>query len=216
VPHMRFDGTLPIWKQITEAAVAAIGEAFEAGTRVVFAGHAGAGQLFGHISNGIREHGLSVAAYVLVDAGVPTGGVSRLEQLEANDHPFAPELREIWASGKLFPTDYWTDPSFKLLVPDDAKLEKLIEEMQQLPDDYWTEQIPATPSWPDAPVAALLFIENAYKATSALARENGWPLLELANGNHWSMLVQPETAASWIETLIEASLAPRVEWAGHL
>lgn len=216
VPDMKFDGTPPVWKQNVDAAVAAVGAAFEPGTAVAFAGHAGAGQLFGHIGAGIAARDLSVASYVLVDAGFPTSGSSRLEQLESTGHPFAAELREIWTSGKLFPSDFWTLPSFKQLIPDDTKRAKVLEEMQQLPDDYWTETIPDSGNWPDAPVAALLFIQNAYQATSNAAREKGWPLLELANGNHWSMLMYPDIAATWLEVLIDASVGPRVEWAGHV
>ena len=65
--------------------------------------------------------GSSVEASVLacanlVDAGIPTDGKSRLEFMEAEDPPFARDLRQHLTAGGRFPE--WTEEDLSSLVPD--------------------------------------------------------------------------------------------------
>jgi hypothetical protein len=159
---------------------------------VTVVAHSGAGQLLAHLGHALRAGGAPVEGYLFVDAGTPTGGGSRLDQLRGEDPAFAQELGTLLASGELFPN--WDDDLLAPLVPDADRRRRLVDGIRPLPSGYWREPIPAVSGWPDAPCGALL-LSNGYEATEAEARARGWSVRRLGEKNHFLMLAEPATVA---------------------
>ncbi len=167
---------------------------------VVLVAHSGAGQLLPHIGTGLRAAGLEVGAYVLVDAGLPTDGSSRLEQLRTEAPDLARELGDLLASDRTFPN--WVDEDLTPLVRDPRRRRRLLDGLRPLPEAYWTEPIPAVVGWPDAPCGVLL-LSDGYSATARRARDEGWVLVDLHAGNHFHMLADPDGVARALGEIVD-------------
>ena len=184
------------WRSHVEAVADAVGGAVRGGSALTVVAHSGAGQLLAPLATALPPH--RVEAYILADAGLPTRGRSRLEQLRDEAPAFADELDAVFAAGGRFPD--WPDGLLAGLVPDGDRRRRLIAGVRQLPRAYWTEPIPDHPGWPDAPVGVLLF-SPGYARTAAAARKEGWPLRDLQAANHLVALADPVTVAEELLTM---------------
>lgn len=187
VPDLSDDGRTPLWHQHVISVAAHVADAVESGADLVVAAHSGSGQLLAHIGGALRRAGFLPRAYLHVDAGVSTGGTSRLEQLRSESPAFADELEAVFASGERFPA--WSDELLTALVPDDDRRATLAAGIRRQPLGYWTEPIPPDPA-DDTPHGALL-LSGGYAATAAVAERAGWPVHDLEAGNHFHLLVDP-------------------------
>ncbi len=198
VPELTDDGHSPLWRQHVTAVVGHVAEELSAGARLVVAAHSGAGQLLGHIGAELRDRDYRPVAYLHVDAGVSTGGPSRLEQLRAEAPAFADELESLFDRGERFPV--WSDELLTALVPDPHRRRTLVAGIRRQPLDYWAEPIPPDPPGDDTPHGVLLLSEG-YAATEAVARREGWPVHDLATGNHFHLLVGPAAVADALSSV---------------
>lgn len=190
VPALHMDDQPPFATRHVDEAVAA---QLPRGCRPVVVGHSGAGGLLGAIGRRLRDAGTPPAAYVLADAGVPaTAPTSRLAQLRAEAPGLAGHLEAILAAGGRFPD--WTDEQLAPLVPDPGRRARLVANLQPAPAGYWTEPLPVTPDWPDAPGAVVLF-SGSYEPTARFAGAHGWPLHRLSDDNHFLTLADPDAVA---------------------
>lgn len=203
VPVLGDDGSVPFWRQHVRAVSATIEGTVHRSARTVLVAHSGAGQLLGMIGEAAKETGRSVAAYLFVDAGLPTMGQSRLGQLEAEAPDFAAVLRELFDTGGRFPN--WSEELLTGLVPDEQRRRRLMDGIRHLPREYWEEEIPASVAWPDAPCGALLFTD-AYERAAQAAIQQGWPLRRLPSGNHFFMLADPPEVTNALTALIDATV----------
>lgn len=177
-------------------AVVRAAAAIPAEAPLVLVGHSGAGPLLPAIG---QEIGHRVAAYVFVDAGIPTDGRSRIELMETEDSPFARDLRQHLIAGRRFPE--WSEADLAPLVPDALLRRLLIAELRPRPLPFFTEPIPVFAGWPDAPCAHLQF-SPAYDVPARRAQEAGWSYREIVAG-HFHILVDPEAVADALLDLIE-------------
>lgn len=183
VPDLLDDGLPPFWRQHARSVVRTIAEEVPPGLPLVLVAHGGGGQLLGVLGPVLRDAGYRVAAEVLVDAGLPPGGHSRLEQLEDEAPLFAQRLQETLDGGGHLPD--WTDESLRPFIADDSWRQAVLAEVRPQPPGYWAEEIPTPLNWPDVPVGALLLSDD-YAATERAASEHGWPARRISDGNHFA------------------------------
>ncbi|HSK24787.1 MAG TPA: alpha/beta fold hydrolase [Egicoccus sp.] len=202
VPALRMGAQPPFAARHVDEAVSA---RLPGGCRPVVVAHSGAGGLLGAVGRRLGDAGAPPAAYVLADAGVPASApASRLEQLRADAPELAEQLEVIFSAGGRFPN--WTDEQLAPLVPDPARRALLVANLQPAPAGYWTEPLPVTPGWPDAPGAVMLF-SGSYEPTAAFAAAQGWPLRRLADANHFLPLADPEAVAAGLVAMADGLAA---------
>ncbi len=192
VPVLADDGSPPFWHQHTRAVVAGLSGRPRSRGPVTAVAHSAAGQLMAQVGVALREDGHAIEAYVLADAGVPTGGWSRLEQLRRDEPRVAEELEALFETGDRFPN--WSAELLSGLVPDPLRRRKLVSGIRQLPLEFWEEPIAPVLSWPDAPCGVLI-LSGGYETTVEIARSHGWPVRRLDVANHFLMLVEPDAVA---------------------
>lgn len=162
---------------------------------LVLVGHSGAGPLLPTI----RQHiGHPIGAYLFVDAGLPAGGKSRLDEMESNAPDFAKQLRQHLASGGRFPT--WSDEQLREIIPDDQLRRAMVAGLRPRPLAFFEESIPVFTGWPDAPCGYLLF-STPYRSATEQAEQAGWAFRELAAG-HFHMLVDPSAVTTALVELV--------------
>ena len=137
---------------------------------------------------------------MFADAGLPTGGVSRLAQLREEAPQMAAEVDRTFAPGGSFPD--WSDHLLAQFVTDPTRRARLIAGIRRLPSEYWTEPIPAVEGWAETPCAALL-LSDGYAPTARAAREGGWPSRVIAAHNHFLGVEQPQAVAEALLSLAE-------------
>ncbi len=189
------DDGLPFWQQHA-AAVAQGVEAVSAGAALVLVGHSGAGSLLPVIGQRV---GRSVAAYVFVDAGIPSNGKSRLDLMAAEDPAFAGELRQHLTAGGRFPD--WQEEDLRAAIPEPRLRRRMIAELHPRPLAFFEEPIPVFASWPDAP-CGYLQLSSAYDEPAERARQGAWAYREV-DGSHFHMLVEPTVVADVLLDLVE-------------
>jgi pimeloyl-ACP methyl ester carboxylesterase len=190
LPELRDDPAdpRPFWQQHAAAAAADL-QRLAPDQPLVLVAHSGAGALLPAIRQAL---GRPVAGYVLIDAGWPVAGQTRLEMFGDE----AASFRAFLAAGGRFPN--WTRADLQEIVPDPELAERLIAGQRPRALPFWEEPIPVFAGWPDAPGAFLLFTET-YRASAGQACARGWPVRELPAG-HFHMLVEPQAVA---EALLE-------------
>lgn len=186
-PELDDDGTPPFWTQHVEAA-AILGPVGP----IVLVGHSGAGPLLPAI--GAR---CEAAGYVFVDAGLPAGGRTRMEMLEAEEPALASQLRTLLEAGGAYPA--WTLFDLEAHVPDGLLRHQLVHGLRPRRAPFWDEPIDVPDGWPDAPVSYLRLSEG-YESSAAEAERRGWPVRRLVAG-HFHMLVDPAAVAEAIVAL---------------
>lgn len=185
VPALRDDegNAEPLWRQEAASAAAAL-VSIPTTRPLILVGHSGAGSLLPSIRR-MTSHG--VAAYLFIDAGLPHGRTSRLDEMEANAPEFAAPFRRNLASGGRYPT--WSDDDLRPLIPDDALRRGMLAELRPRALPFWAEPFPPLPGWPDAPCGYLRFTPS-YPASVERAQREGWPFRAFDAG-HFHMLVDP-------------------------
>jgi pimeloyl-ACP methyl ester carboxylesterase len=189
----------PLWAQQAQSAAAAL-TAIPADRPLVLVGHSGGGSLLPIIRQ-MTPHPL--AAYLFVDAGLPHGGTSRLDEMETNAPTFAAQFRQHLASGGRYPT--WSDADLATLIPDDVLRSGMVAELQPRALPFWTETLPSLPDWPDVPCAYMQFTAS-YPASVERAEREGWPLRTFDAG-HFHMLVDPVAVTDALLELRDAATA---------
>lgn len=184
-------GLRPYWQDHAESVGEELAE-LDPVRAVVLVAHSGAGQL---LPAAAQASGRRVSGYVFVDAGLPAPGRSRLDGMPE-------ELRWHLERGGRFPE--WTHGDLAHVLPDPARRRRLLAQLQPRGMDFFGEELPIVPDWPDAPCAYLLF-SPYYRAAAEEARLLGWPCQELPAG-HFHMLVDPAGVATAI-----TCLAARIE-----
>ena len=188
VPSLRSDpaSPQPYWEQHVRAIAEELATAPSA-TPLILAGHSGAGVLLPLIRQAIRR---PVAAYIFVDAGLPSHGRSRLDSFDDPDDVDA--FRQS-ATGGFLPV--WSNDDLREVIPDAAVREQFVAELVPLPLAVYEEALPVPDDWPDAPCGYLRFGTNpAYTAAADHAVQAGWPYAVL-DGEHFHMLVKPAAVA---------------------
>ncbi len=157
--------------------------------RSLLVGHSGAGLLLPAIRERLPH---SVAGYILVDAGLPWDGMSRLAEIEESIPKDAAGFREHLEAGAFFPT--WTDEDLSAIVPDVQRRHDLLAELSPRPLAFFTEPIPVFAGWPDAP-CAYLKLSDEYGRAAEAARQAGWTCIAIDAG-HFHLLVDPVEVAA--------------------
>jgi hypothetical protein len=175
--------TGPFWQQHARSVARSL-RGVDAAEELVLVGHSGAGQLLPAIRASL---GRGVAVYLFVDAGIPENGVSRLDQIRAEDPAMADDLRSLLEQGGRFPE--WTNEDLRDIVPADGLRRGLVEGLRPRPLGFFTEPIEVFDGWPDAP-CGYIRLSAPYDPALMIARKLGWPTRELDAG-HFHMLVEP-------------------------
>jgi hypothetical protein len=167
----------------------------------VLAGHSGAGYLLPPLAAAARAAGRRVRGYVFVDAGLPpVREATRLTLMHAEDPAFAADLEEELRSGARFPT--WTSEELRDLVPDQRVRDDLVASLRPRGLDFFTEPLPVTADWPDAPCGYLPH-SASYDSAARSARSRGWPVVDRDLG-HFAACADPERVADDLVALLDA------------
>jgi hypothetical protein len=116
--------------------------------------------------------------------------------MEASIPERARGLRLLLTSGKHYPN--WSNEDMSELLPDGSLRQQMLAELQPRPLNFFEEDMPLVPGWPDAPGGYLLFTQG-YHHHLEQAQRAGWPTRTLLAG-HFHLLVDPVAVAT---TLIE-------------
>jgi hypothetical protein len=198
VPDLLDDGLPPFWRQHARSIVRAIAEEVPPGLALVLVAHGGGGQLLGVLGPVLRDAGYRVAAEVLVDAGLPPGGESRLAQLEDDAPGQARELHAALDDGGGYPD--WTDDDLRPHIADDGWRREVLTHVRHQPPGYWAETIPTPLNWPDVPVGALV-LSDEYGLTADAADDHGWPVRRLPGDNHFAAVHDADRVADELISL---------------
>lgn len=183
----------PAWeRQVTAVVDAVEGAGIE---RPLLAGHSGAGPLLPAMGAALG----AVAAYVFVDAALPTGESGPLAAL----HPsLRARLESLARDGVLPPWSEWWGPgALDALLPDEEIRERFLSELRPVPLSVFEEPLPAMPAWPEAP-CAYLRLSDAYRDEEAEAAHRGWVVSRL-DGSHLELLLRPPAVADALLALID-------------
>jgi alpha/beta hydrolase family protein len=171
----------PQWQYCVDAVRAATSEL---SAPIILVGHSGGGLLLPAITDAVTPE---VRRLVFVDFGVPAS---------AGETPLAPasffaHLRTLAVNGALPPwSKWWGAHAMRDLVPDPATRAALEDEMPSLPLSFFEASVPSPAGWDRVPRAYLLLSE-AYRAEAEAARARGWPVEEIAGGQHLHPVVAP-------------------------
>jgi len=194
-PRVASDSGAPYWEWHARSVAEQMRD-IDAEREIVLVGHSGAGAFLPAIR---QLSGHPVAAYVFVDAGLPSDGTPRL-----GPGPSRERMQTIYERGGRFPS--WTDDDLKDAVPDGDMRRQLLADVRPQPWEFWLEPIPVFKGWPDAPCAYLRFGKNpSYDQPAEQAQRLGWQFMEL-QGDHFHMLVEPELVTDALLTLTRRTL----------
>ena len=176
----------PIWKQHVEAVVEAVGP-----TRgVILVGHSGAGPLLPLVAERA-----DVAAAIFVDAFI--------KQTAPFPSSFA---RRLGRDGRGVIPSWADEETLQALIPDDEMRHRCLDEIQGLPEGYFSEIVPS-PRSAQLRSAYLLFSE-VYRPTADEMRSRGNAVRELPGG-HFHMLVQPRAVSDALIAITAELAGPR-------
>ncbi len=193
-------GRQPCWQRTVGGVEASLRDVPDERS-IALVAHSGAGPLLAAVATAARQ---PLTAYLFVDAGLPRGGVSRLDAIEAENREFAAELQAALGAGQRFPA--WTDGDLQELVPDPHRRRAQLDEFRPRGADYWTEELPTVSRWPNAPCGYLQF-SPPYQTAAARARRAGWPTRHLPAG-HFHQLVDPSAVVdALVDLLTEQGIA---------
>jgi pimeloyl-ACP methyl ester carboxylesterase len=156
----------------------------------VLVGHSGAGYLLPLLGAARRAARVPVRGYVFLDAGLPPSRpASRLDLMRAESPEHADELVALLDAGGRYPD--WPDADLRRLARPRGR-------------DFFDEQLPVAPDWPDAP-CGYLRLSPSYDGPARVARLRGWPVLDGPDdrpGGHFAMLVDAAAVADDLESLL--------------
>lgn len=175
-------------------AVAQIADA-EPAAPIVLVAHSGAGALLPAIAAALQSTG----GYVFLDAVLPLPGQpSRLDLLQEEGGGFVAAFAASLRAGAWFPT--WTVDELADIVPDAQDRVSLVQSLRPRGHDFFTEPLPDTGTWPDAP-CGYLRTSAAYDHWVGVAEQRGWPIVARDLG-HFAALANPEATR---DALLELS-----------
>jgi hypothetical protein len=176
----------PIWKRHVEAVV----EAIESLRAVVAVGHSGAGPLLPLIAERA-----DVAGLIFVDAFT--------EQTAPFPSTFP---RRPDADGRGVIPSWADDETLRPLIPDPELRRQCLDEIQGLPEGYFSEVVPS--SREAAPPSAYLLFSEMYRPAADKMRARGIPVRELPGG-HFHMLADPRAVTDALVALAAELTGPR-------
>jgi hypothetical protein len=188
------DSNEPYWKQHADSFAQALAAVLE-DVSVTLVAHSGAGPLLPVLRQAIPN---PVHAYVFVDAGIPHP-VTRLAMMKSEDSDWAEQFQKYLEEGGRFPN--WTSDDLSEIIPDENVRAQLVADLRPRALDFFTEPIPVSAHWPDAPCIYVLF-SPPYQRGEVEARQMGWQTYELEAG-HFHMLVDPKAVADIIVHAID-------------
>jgi alpha/beta hydrolase family protein len=176
----------PIWKHHVDAVVEALGSMRGA----VVVGHSGAGPLLPLIAERA-----DVAGAIFVDAFTKQTG------------PFpASFARRPGRAGRGVIPSWADDGTLQPLIPDDELRQRCLDEIEGLPEEYFSEIVPS-PRGTQLRSAYVLFSE-VYRRTADEMRSRGIAVRELPGG-HFHMLVQPRAVSDALVAITAELAGPR-------
>jgi pimeloyl-ACP methyl ester carboxylesterase len=192
------DATPPQWVYCVDAVSAATQELTDP---LLIVGHSGAGPLLPAIADAVRGE---VAGLIFVDAATPPpSGGAALAPPE-----FMEQLRRLAVDRVLPPWSAWFGEGAILgLVPDEGMRAALEKEMPRLPVSFFEASVPTPDAWDERPCAYLLLSGDQYGGSAADARGRGWPVAEIRDAHHLSLVADPAEVASAILRLERELLA---------
>ncbi len=122
--------------------------------------------------------------------------------MRAEDPEFAEALEAQLRAGVAFPD--WSDDDLKDLVPDDAARGELVSSLRPRGSDFFLEDLPVAPDWPDAP-CGYLRLSPSYDRAARSARQRGWPVVDGPDsrpGGHFAAVAEPAAVADDLERLL--------------
>jgi thioesterase domain-containing protein len=178
----------------TEVVAAVRGSAHGGEAAVILAGHSGAGPRLPAIGRQLRRAGFPVAAYMFVDAGLPSDGATPRSTAPAE---FVDLLDSLATGGRMLPrwSEWWGDGALARIVPDAAVRATLEAELRPVPVDLFDEPVPVPARWPDAPCG---YVSFTYEHEAVEAEARGWPVVRHA-GDHLALVTQPAVTAHALE-----------------
>ncbi|MEZ4518000.1 MAG: hypothetical protein R3C44_14665 [Chloroflexota bacterium] len=189
------DDPRPFWQQHVESAVAAVHQQLRDPSRLVLAGHSGAGPILPALGARLPH---PPAGYLFVDAGLPgTEPGSRLDYIRLEgDAPWADEFEQFLREGGRYPN--WSEDDLRDELPEDQG--RLVAgTLRPRGLTFFSEPLEPAPTLPDLPGGYLQW-SPAYVSSADRADGMGWPVLRRPTG-HFQMLIDPESVAEDILTL---------------
>jgi hypothetical protein len=180
----------PFWKQHAASVAQSIPLA-QRDAPVVLVAHSGAGPLLPAVRRSISN---PVRAYILVDAGIPRDGATRLDLMRSEDPLWAGEFTSHLEVGGQFPT--WGFDDLQQEIPDEKVRRQMVSEIRPRGVSFFTEPIPVFADWPDAPCVYIRF-SAPYDRAAAQARAADWLVYEMEAG-HFHMLAGPVAVTDMI------------------
>jgi hypothetical protein len=195
------DSTEPFWKQHAEAVSQAVAH-LPVDQRLTLVAHSGAGLLLPAIRRLIPN---PIDAYLFVDAGIPRDGLSRLDLIKMESQEWGEAFHQELLRGRQYPI--WSIDDLQEVLPNEALRQQMVAEIQPRTLNFFTEAIPVSRDWPDAPCAYIQLSEG-YAFYTQQARASGWVVKEFQAG-HFHMLVDAPAVAGAViestETLLHSS-----------
>jgi pimeloyl-ACP methyl ester carboxylesterase len=192
------DASAPQWRHVPEAVRDAISKLANS---VVLIGHSGGGLLLPVIADAVTAE---VAALIFVDAFLPPlHGSTPLMPPALMDR-----LRPLARGGTLPPWSQWFgQDTMRELVPDEPARRSLEQEMPRLPLAYFQASVPMPGGWAQRPCAYLLLSPDTYGDSAARARAAGWPVADIPDAHHLSIVTNPLAVADHLLDLESELLA---------
>jgi hypothetical protein len=83
------------------------------------------------------------------------------------------------------------EEAMRELVPDDRLRASLAAELPLLPLSYFEASVALPDGWDARPCACLLLSGQPYGESAAVARERGWPVVEVPGVKHLALATEP-------------------------
>jgi hypothetical protein len=179
------DETPPFGQRYLTAVVLAAG-ATRPTAPLVLVAHSAAGPLLPGIGRALRDAAHHVGGYVFLDAGLPgPGRPNRLDLLRRDDDALAVVLEALFEVGGEFPD--WTLPGVTT---------------RPRSRDFFTEPLPTSDDWPNAP-CGYLRMSSGYEKAARQAKARGWPVVEMDTDDHVAWLADPDGVAAALLALVD-------------
>jgi hypothetical protein len=185
---------VPFWLAHATSLARAV-ESLDIGDGVVLVSHSGAGPLMPAVV-GLMER--PVTAVLYVDAGLPHGGINRLDEMRRSVPDLASWLQEHLSVGGRFPE--WTAEDLRPIVPDEEALAELLESLRPRAMDFFEEPLPDLAE-PPVELCAYLRFSDAYLSQAQEAENRGMRVHHLPGGHFHQMVAPDEVAATLIDLL---------------
>jgi hypothetical protein len=120
-----------------------------------------------------------------------------LDLLQEEGGGFAAAFAESLRAGARFPT--WAADELADIVPHDEDRVALVTSLRPRGHDFFTEPLPNTGGWPDAP-CGYLRTSAAYDHWVGVAEQRGWPIVARDLG-HFAALAHPDATRDALREL---------------